>query len=362
MKLSLSPVRLAVFVPCIALLGVANAQDAASPEVPPAPEATPAEKPLDLPDPVATVNGEEISKAKLEEAFDSAVKMAGIDPSTLSNSDKLAGYNKLLDDLVMDAILKKESEGIEVSDKEVDDEIAQIKANFPDEAQFEAKLQELGQTPEKLKTMIRDGLRQRKWIEEQIADETKVTDEDAKKFYDENAAQFNRPEQVAASHILFMVPEDAPADEVKKKEEAAEAALAKAKETKTDEEFQALAKELSEEPGAKDTGGDLNYFSKEMMVPEFSDAAFSANVGDVVGPVKTQFGYHIIKVTGKKEAGQVPFDEVKDQLTPYLEQQKQQAAVGALVDKLRSNAKVDIKIPKPEAPEAPAPATDEDAE
>lgn len=361
MKLSPTPVRLAVVIPCVALLGVAQAQDAPAPVVPPAPDAAPAkpaEKPLELPDPVATVNGEEISKAKLQEAFDSAIKAASVDPATLSNDEKLAGYNKLLEDLVMDTLLKAESAGIEVSDADVDKEIAEIKASFPDEAKFEAQLAQFGQTPEKLRVLVKDGMKQRKWIESQVGDSAKATEADAKKFYDENPQQFERPEQVAASHILFMIPEGAPEAEVKKKEEAAKAALEKAKATKTDEEFNALAKELSEEPGAKERGGDLGLFSKEMMVPEFADAAFAAKVGEVVGPVKSQFGYHVIKVTDRKDAGKMTFDEVKAPLVEELGNMKQQEAVMNVVSKVRADAKVETKIPKPATPAVPSmPAT-----
>lgn len=357
-KSSPTPVRIAAMLPCVALLGVAQAQNAPAPIVPPAPDAAPAksaEKPLELPDPVATVNGEEISRAKLQEAFDTAVKMAGVDPASLSNDEKLAGYNKLLEDLVMDTLLKGEAKGIEVSDAEVDEEISQIKSSFPDEKTFEEQLAQFGQTPEKLRGLVKDGLQQRKWIESKIGDSAKVTEADAKKYYDENPDQFEQPEQVAASHILFMVPEGAPEEEVKKKEEAAKAALAKARETKTDEEFNALAKQLSEEPGADERGGDLGLFSKEMMVPEFADAAFAAKVGDITGPVKTQFGYHIIKVTDRKEAGKMSFDDVKAPLEEELGKMKQQEAVMNIVNKVRSDAKVESKLPQPTAPQALAP-------
>ena len=90
---------------------------------------------------------------------------------------------------------------------------------------------------------------------------------------------------------------------VNQKLKAAQGAEARAKKG---EDFTALAKELSEEPGAKESGGDLGFFPKDRMVPEFAEVAFSEKVGEISDPVRTQFGWHVIKVTEKKPAGTLP--------------------------------------------------------
>jgi len=182
-----------------------------------------------------------------------------------------------------------------------------------------------------------------------------VTDADAEAFYKANTKEFEQPDQVRASHILFMVPQGAPDSEVKKKEAAAEKAYERAKKG---EDFAKLAAELTEEPNGKERSGDLDFFSKEQMVPEFANAAFSMKVGEVSKPVKTQFGYHVIKVTDKKPAGTVPFDQVKPQLVAYLKSQKQQAAVQEVLGKLRSDAKITNNLPEMKAPTMSAPGTD----
>ncbi len=110
-----------------------------------------------------------------------------------------------------------------------------------------------------------------------------------------------------ASHILFLVKKEDSEDVVKAKLAAAKKAATRAKK----EDFTKLAKELSEEPGAKESGGDLGYFSKDRMVPEFADVAFNQKMNTVSEPVRTQFGWHVIKVTDKKPAGTLPYDQVQ---------------------------------------------------
>lgn len=307
---------------------------------------------IELKDPVATVNGEKISKAELEKAFAEAVSAAGIEPGMLSADQRLAGYRQILDDMVTDKLVSAKSGSIEVSDAEVQAEIEKIKTQFPSPEVFEEQLKQSGQSADQLTEMVKTGMKQRKWIESQIQGKDVVAEADAKKFYDENTGEFAQPEQVKASHILFLVPEDATPEVVKEKEEAAKKALERANKG---EDFTALAKELSEEPGADQSGGDLGFFTKDRMVPEFADAAFSQEKDAIGGPVKTNFGYHIIKVTDKKPAGTMSFDEVKDQLVAFLQDGKRREAVREVVDGLRSDSKIEITLPEP-SPEASAPA------
>jgi len=145
----------------------------------------------------------------------------------------------------------------------------------------------------------------------------------------------------------------------KAKEEAAKAAIARANKG---EDFSKLASELSEEPGAKQRGGDLGFFSKEQMVPEFSTAAFSQQVGTISQvPVKTKYGYHVIKVTDKKAAGTIPFAEAKQNIVAYLQNQKRRAAFKTFMQQLRQTAQLENTLPAPPPmpmmkPMAPNPA------
>ena len=297
---------------------------------------------VELKDPVAKVNGEAIAKAQVEEAFAAAVQASGVKASDLTPDQRLNGYRQILDELIMEKLVTKAAAGETVSDSDVAAEIAKLKKQFPSEEAFEAQLKEAGQSPEKLQTTVRTGLQQQHWLQTQIKDADKITGEDAKKFYDTNPEEFKNPETVKASHILFLVNKDDSDEVLKQKEAAAKKAAARAKKG---EDFNKLAKELSEEPGAKDSGGELGFFAKDRMVPEFAAVAFSQKPGEISDPVKTQFGWHVIKVTEKKPAGTVPFEEVKAQITTYLANAKQREAVQAVLKKLKDSAQIESTLP-----------------
>jgi peptidyl-prolyl cis-trans isomerase C len=321
----------------------------------PAASATPAAREgsasVELKDPVATVDGDKISRAQLYEAFDKAVQMSGVKAADLTSDQKMEGYRQLLDELITEKLVTKAAAGITVPQSEVDAQIAKIKAQFPSEEDFSKQLAQVGQSPEQLSDTIKKMLQQQHWLESQIAGKTEVTDEEAMKFYEANKAEFQQPDTVKASHILFLVNKDDSQEVVNQKLEAAKAAEARAK---SGEDFVKLAKELSEEPGAKESGGDLGFFPKDRMVPEFAEAAFSQKVGDISDPVRTQFGWHVIKVTDKKAAGTLPYEEVKAQLITFLKAKKQEEAAQALLQSLRTSAQIENTLPPPAA--APSPS------
>ena len=147
-----------------------------------------------------------------------------------------------------------------------------------------------------------------------------VTEEDCKAFYEQNPQFFQQGETVSAKHIL--VKEEAECIEVLESIKGGEA-------------FEDAAKRVSTCP-SKERGGDLGAFSRGQMVPEFENAAFDAEIGTLVGPVKTQFGYHLIKVENKQEATVVPFKQVAPQISMSLQQQKQGEAYGAKVEELKA--------------------------
>lgn len=136
-----------------------------------------------------------------------------------------------------------------------------------------------------------------------------ITDEDMKKYYEENKAQFKSPETVSAKHILVSDIEEA--NSIKK--ELDNNAIS----------FEEAAKKYSSCP-SKEQGGDLGEFGRGMMVPEFEDAAFELELEKISEPVKTQFGYHLIKVDTKNEAKAASFDEVKNKIVQQLIQKNQE--------------------------------------
>jgi peptidyl-prolyl cis-trans isomerase D len=164
-----------------------------------------------------------------------------------------------------------------------------------------------------------------------VAAEIKTTSAEAQAYYDANPAKFSTPAERRASHILITVPSDATAAQQNEAKAKAEA-IAKQVEANP-AEFAALARKDSQDPGSADKGGDLGYFTASAMVKPFADAVFGmTKVGEIVGPIKTQFGYHIIELTGIKPGSQQPFDAVKADIEKQLQQDAAQKRMSADVD------------------------------
>lgn len=153
----------------------------------------------------------------------------------------------------------------------------------------------------KLRYLLVDPLRLRQTLP---VDEARVTE-----YYQSNAAEFQEPETVQARHILVR-PEGEGEEAWRRAEERAQTILRRAQAPGAD--FAALARQFSEDPGSKETGGDLGWFERGRMVKEFEDAVFSMQVGEVKGPVRSQFGFHIIRLEGRRPARQKPLSEVRD--------------------------------------------------
>ncbi|MBN1552700.1 SurA N-terminal domain-containing protein [bacterium] len=147
-----------------------------------------------------------------------------------------------------------------------------------------------------------------------MKDEVELFDEDIDDFYTKHLDQYEEKEQVSASHILFKVPSDAPEE---KWDEALNKAKSALKRLEAGESFESLAKELSDDPSGAN-GGDLGYFSKGRMVKPFEEAAWNLEIDEVSEPVKSQFGYHIIKKTGYKKASFKRLEEVEDSIVNTL--------------------------------------------
>jgi peptidyl-prolyl cis-trans isomerase C len=165
-----------------------------------------------------------------------------------------------------------------------------------------------------------------------------VSNEAMQKVYQDAVKQMGEEQEVHARHILFRADGADP--------KASEAAETKVKATidrlKKGEDFATLAKELTEDPSGKQDGGDLGYFTKEQMVPEFAEVAFKLDKGAISDPVKTQFGWHVLKVEDKRKKEAPSFEKVKDQLETYVVRKAQVD----LVTKLRADAKIE-RMDKP---------------
>jgi foldase protein PrsA len=234
-------------------------------------------------DVIASVEGESITK---DELYDVLVKQYG--PSTLSY---------LIDNKIVEVASEKEN--ITISDEEKDAEMQEYIEAVGGEDVFTSTLEMYGLTEEDIETDIVNYLKIVKLLQPKI----EITDEEIKTYFEENKESFNTPEQVEASHIL--VEDEATATKVKEKIDAGQ-------------DFAQLAKEYSTDASNAENGGELGYFSKGTMVEEFEKAAFSMNKGDISDPIKTEYGYHIIHITDKKEAQEAVFEDHKEEIKKIL--------------------------------------------
>lgn len=256
---------------------------------------------------VAAVNGQKISHADFDHKLESS-------PAARQTLTQMV-QQSLIDQYARD---KK----VDVTQAEIDKKEADIKAKYP-AGQFEQILKQQGLT----EADVQQILKQQIILEKAVAPNVKVSDADVKAYFDKNHAVFDKPEQVRARHILVADPK------------TAATVLAK---LKSGGAWDALAKQYSTDPSSKDKGGELGFFSRGQMVPQFQDAAFGAKVGQIVGPVKSPFGYHIIQVEEKKPATKATFASTKDQIRTQLTQQQEQQQVPVFLQGLRSTAKIDV--------------------
>ncbi|AJY74485.1 peptidylprolyl isomerase [Paenibacillus beijingensis] len=255
---------------------------------------------------VATVNGEKITQDQL---YDSLVKSGG---------------KNTLDSLITEKLVDQEAkkQNVTVTQADLDSELQEIKKQFGTEEQFNAALQQYGMTLDDLKSQMKAQVQIRKIL----LPKTNVTDEQIKQYFEENKQSFNTAEQVEASHILVAT------------EQEADAII---KQLNGGADFAAIAKEKSTDPGSKDNGGALGYFGKGAMDPAFEEAAFKLKVGETSSePVKSSFGYHIIKVTGHKEAHTATLDEQKETIKKTLQDQAIQSMSASWMADLKSKATI----------------------
>jgi peptidyl-prolyl cis-trans isomerase C len=260
---------------------------------------------------------------------------------------KQAEDNLITQKLIIAAIAQSD---IVVSDEDIATTLEQIKGSIPGGMTLEAALSAQGMSLKELKDSIKDDMAARQLFDQQTGEIEEATEADAQAFYDNNVQQFTQPESATASHILLSF-EDGESDEAKaaKKAQLETIRADILAETTT---FEDAAKAHSGCPSGAQ-GGSLGNFGRGQMVPEFETAAFSQDIDTVGEAIETSFGYHIIKVTDRKEASTTSFDEVKDRIIGYLNQNAQQEAIGAYIQTLHEGATIErVDTTAPEAPAA----------
>jgi peptidyl-prolyl cis-trans isomerase C len=330
-------VRLTILLATCSLVAAATNTD------PPKPDA-PAETTADSI--AVTINGVDILESQIEIEVKSQLKrMAKQVPPTFAEQYKKQLRQQTLEKIIIEELLDQmvKAEKIVVTDEDVTNQLREVASQQQPSLSledFKALIEAHGQSLDQVKQQIRKGLGYQKLMQAQFADRMNVTEDDARKYYSENKKAFETPKQVRASHILIKPDTtDTGADTNEAKAKAKAKAEDLRRQIKSGAAFAELAKANSSCPSSA-KGGDLGFFGKGQMVPAFEKAAFELNVGQVSDIVETQFGYHIIKVTDRKDAGVTTFEQAKDDLIASLKATKQSKLAKEYIGSLKAKAKI----------------------
>jgi parvulin-like peptidyl-prolyl isomerase len=267
----------------------------------------------------AKVNGEPITTNEVDSAF------AALPAMYQQFMTKQQVLEQVIDEKLL--VLDAQNKGIIISEDELNKELQTLKDdNKLTEADFQKALAEQNLTEAAFKDLFKKRLLIRKLFNETILKDITVTEADARTYYDANKEQFFQPEQVAARHILVNTSAEAQKiyDELKK-----------------GGNFSDLAVKYSIDPSAQYNEGDLGFFGREQMVPEFEEAAFALKVGEISQPVKTSFGYHIIEVYDKKAESQIAYADVKDKIIEGLKSQQGQLVFSTYIEQLKTKNNIE---------------------
>ena len=317
---------------------------------------------------IIKVNDTVITQSEFDKAFDE-----GIDKSFLKqfgcSKNFVKSYenpmfvlfkDKIVHELIIKSLLDEEiaKRGITATEEDVQNEIKTIIDKVGSKEELNRLLKQRGVSNSQFTDDLKTQIKIRKLVNS--VEKIKVTDADAQKYYDTHKNEFVHGEQVRASHILVSANTLEIIQQIRAKnpnidttelnqkldeqiasqKAKAEAILAEVK--KSPESFAEIAQKKSDDKASGERGGELGFFTKEAMVPEFANAAFSMKPNTVSETlVQSPYGFHIIKVTDRMEAGSTPFAKVKDEIKFYLETQKQIEVLKKLTEGLMKNAKIE---------------------
>jgi peptidyl-prolyl cis-trans isomerase C len=291
----------------------------------------------------ARVNGAEIRTARLQRALDAYLKQNNIGAGRDLNPEHQTQVKRqVLDVLIGRELLWQEAQatGAVASDEETEATLVRLQQRFDSEASFLAKLREGGYDRDSYAAQMKRRLSVHKLVNDHLSKSIDVTAQEVDDFYQANIDRFRSPEEVHARHILIKLDADA-------SEAQAAAALEQlesiGKELAAGADFADLARSHSQGPSAS-KGGDLGFFGPGRMVPAFEEAAFALAPGQVSAPVRSRFGYHLIKLEARRGGAATPLAQVEDRISQHLYGLEQQRVVKDRVLVLREAADIEVLI------------------
>lgn len=287
---------------------------------------------------VGEVNGEKITRADLDKRLEPLKAMYkaqfGMDFSKKEAQETLKKLEAgVLEQMIGEKLILQEAakRKIQVEEAEIDQQIDNLaKARFSSRKEFDEFIKTQNFSLADLKQELRSQLTAER-LAEQVIGSTKieVKDQEVEKYFQTHQDQYNVPELVKARHILV------------KEEKEAEDIL---RQLKAGEDFAKLAQKYSQDPGSKEKGGDLGYFSRGQMVPAFEKAAFSLQIGEISSIIQTDYGYHIIKVEDHKKQQKFQFQQVREEVKKELAENKKKDTWMKFLEDLRSKNQIKTNL------------------
>ena len=293
----------------------------------------------------AVVNNEVITLSEVERR--AAPELARVDQETTGperGQKRAAALKKVLDTMIDEKLVDNELKELKVtiSDKEVDAAVEEVKKsyNLTDE-QLQQAVSREGFTVAEYREQMRTQIGRYKLISEKVRKNVKVSEADVQSEYDRMTRSEGEDYEVHVRHILIAVPRTAPHAAVDEARRKAAALAVEARQPGVD--FAELAKKRSEGSSSSD-GGDLGFFKRGTMVPEFERVAFNLKTGEVSEPVRTQFGWHVLKLEEIRKLGMKPIAELRPEIEERLRRQQADRLTSQYMETLRNAAVVEKKI------------------
>lgn len=289
--------------------------------------------------PAAKVNGVSITVRDVEKAIDEIIPTAVFHGSV--TEEKRAGFRaRAIQDLIRKELYYQAAvkQGMKVTEEESADALKKVEGRFRSEKEFEKALKSAGYTRETFQKELGHNILVGRFIETELTDKAKVTEEYLKDYYEKNKSTFKRPEAFRLKHILISVPPTSSAEEREKLKKRAEDVLARAR---AGEDFGDLAYHNSMDDW-RIKNGDLGVVHKGRLDPAIEESLSKLEPGQISGLIETIYGYHIVKLEERTAAREMSFDEVKAKLKGQIEAGRKKELEEQLMKRLKEDAKIEI--------------------
>lgn len=290
----------------------------------------------------ARVSGQPITRSQLERALIERLWLEGKSPTTLAPTELELARSAALEELIDHELLRLQVNAstppLLVSDEEINERIRRLVGRFENKGALETAMKSQGIAHEQtLRDRLTAQIRQEKLIAQRIAPAIKVTDEEARQWFAKNQSSIALPERIVARHI-FLPTLDHPPEEAKQKLDAALTTL-----TAQEKDFATLARELSEDPATKDSGGALGWMTRNRLPADFADPLFSLPLNQPK-LIRTKLGWHLAEVTARQPAAPRTFDSAKPEILAALESLKRRQVVADFRRNLRQTHAAEIEV------------------